>query len=344
MKIRKLNKKDTVAIITPGDNLPDKYSNQKVFIKEYLCYLGYKIVDLTNSQNTTYKKQAQFLNRAFQDQNIKAVFPLCGGLRSIHTAKYLDYNNISKNPKILCGYGSLSYLLNRIAFESDIVTFYGPHLNSVNPNSTKRESSYTTKNFWSMLGEEDFENPQSQQEQDNYLAKFQKDKNITIKNIFTSSEYEKKEHDSYFFHNKFAKDSNISGRTIVSTLHQLEELFNDITDIKNNYILILDFFDPQSINYLKTLTNIKKSRIFAKCNGLVITNITTHGDFNIDHYYKRTEILQIIEDINNLFENNLNIELLSLLVKNGMDSPEKLALHYILKDETSRVHTHNIFN
>lgn len=307
MKIRKLNKKDTVAIITPGDNLPGKYSNQKVFIKEYLDSLGYRTVDLTNSTKTTYKKQAQFLNRAFQDQNIKAIFPLCGGLRSIHTAKYLDYNNISKNPKIICGYGSLSYLLNRIAFESDIVTFYGPHLNSVNPNSTKRESDYTIKIFWSMLEEEDQENLPSQQKQEDYLAKFQKDKNIIIKNIFTSPAYQKKGHDSYFFHNKFAKDSNIYGRTMVSTLHQLEELFNDITRIKNNYILVLDFFDPQSVNYLKILENIKKSHIFAKCNGLVITNITTHGDFNRDHYYERTEVLQIIEDINNLFENNLNI-------------------------------------
>ena len=58
---------------------------------------------------------------------------------------------------------------------------------------------------------------------------------------------------------------------------------------------------------LKILTNIKKSHIFTKCNGLVITNITTHGDFNLDHYYERTEVLQIIEDLNNLFENNLNI-------------------------------------
>jgi muramoyltetrapeptide carboxypeptidase LdcA involved in peptidoglycan recycling len=307
MKIRKLKEKDTVAIITPGDTLPDKYSNQKIFIREYLNYLGYKIVDLTNPQKTTYQKQAQFLNRAFQDKNIKAVFPLCGGLRSIHTAKYLDYNSISKNPKIICGYGSLSYLLNRTAFESDIVTFYGPHLNSINPNSIKRESSYTIKNFWSMLREGYLENLQSQQKRDNYLAKFPQNKSIIIKNIFTSPEYERKEHDSYFFHNKFAKDSNISGRTMVSTLHQLEELFNDITNIKNNYILILDFFDLQSVNYLKILGDIKKSHIFAKCNGLVITNITTHGDFNLDHYYKRAEILQIIEDINNLFENNLNI-------------------------------------
>jgi muramoyltetrapeptide carboxypeptidase LdcA involved in peptidoglycan recycling len=307
MKIRKLRKKDTVAIITPGDNLPDKYSNQKVFIKEYLNYLGYKIVDLTTPQKTTYPQKAQFLNRAFQDKNIKAVFPLCGGLRSIHTAKYLDYNNISKNSKIICGYGSLSYLLNRIAFESDIVTFYGPHLNSVNPNSTKRESDYTIKSFWSMLEGKVFEKLPNQQKQEDYLAKFQKDNNIIIKNIFTSPAYQKKGHDSYFFHNKFAKDSHISGRTMVSTLHQLEELFNDVTRIKNNYILILDFFDPQSINYLKILTNIKKSHIFTKCNGLVITNITTHGDFNLDHYYERTEVLQIIEDLNNLFENNLNI-------------------------------------
>lgn len=43
-------------------------------------------------------------------------------------------------------------------------------------------------------------------------------------------------------------------------------------------------------------------------------------------------------------ENNLNIELLSQLIKNGMDNPKKLALHYILKDETSRVNTHIIFN
>lgn len=43
-------------------------------------------------------------------------------------------------------------------------------------------------------------------------------------------------------------------------------------------------------------------------------------------------------------ENNLNIELLSQLIKNGFNTPEKLALHYILKDETCRVKTHNVFS
>lgn len=52
----------------------------------------------------------------------------------------------------------------------------------------------------------------------------------------------------------------------------------------------------------------------------------------------------MIECYDQDLENNLNIELLSALIKNGMDSPAKLALHYILKDETSRVHTHNIYN
>ena len=43
-------------------------------------------------------------------------------------------------------------------------------------------------------------------------------------------------------------------------------------------------------------------------------------------------------------ENNLNIELLSQLIKYGFDSPEKLALYYILKDSTCRVDIHNKFN
>ncbi|MEV9615345.1 DEAD/DEAH box helicase [Aliarcobacter butzleri] len=42
-------------------------------------------------------------------------------------------------------------------------------------------------------------------------------------------------------------------------------------------------------------------------------------------------------------EINLNLELISLFIKYGVDSPEKLALHYIIKNNTTRVNTHLIF-
>lgn len=41
---------------------------------------------------------------------------------------------------------------------------------------------------------------------------------------------------------------------------------------------------------------------------------------------------------------NLHIELLPQMIRLGFDNPQKLALHYILKDETCRINTHSLYN
>lgn len=60
----------------------------------------------------------------------------------------------------------------------------------------------------------------------------------------------------------------------------------------------------------------------------------------LSQIYKR--YIQNLGD-NTEVETSLNLELISLLIKHGVDSPEKLALHYIMKNNTTRVNTHLVF-
>lgn len=121
------------------------------------------------------------------------------------------------------------------------------------------------------------------------------------------------------------------------TLEEKTNFFNSILlDLVNQWISGSPLMDIEAnIPSLRENTKCEKSRKFS----LKIIPELTYSIGILCQLYKNHRLELSNED----FENNLNIELLSLLVKNGMDSPEKLALHYILKDETSRVHTHNIF-
>lgn len=65
----------------------------------------------------------------------------------------------------------------------------------------------------------------------------------------------------------------------------------------------------------------------------------SHAAGVLSHIYK-------LDDLDNpvITENYFHLKLLNQLVRMGFDSPYKLALHHSLKEETCRVHTHNIFS
>ena len=74
--------------------------------------------------------RADDLNEAFADPDIDAVFALRGGWGASRILPMLDYDMISKNPKILLGYSDVTSLLNAIFAKSGLVTFHGPNVMS----------------------------------------------------------------------------------------------------------------------------------------------------------------------------------------------------------------------
>lgn len=70
------------------------------------------------------------LHEAFADSNVKAVLAVAGGVGAIQLLDGIDYNLISANPKILCGYSDIAYLANAIFARTGLATYYGPNFTS----------------------------------------------------------------------------------------------------------------------------------------------------------------------------------------------------------------------
>ncbi|MBS4196010.1 S66 peptidase family protein [Lederbergia citri] len=74
----------------------------------------------------TPEQRANELNSMFVNQNILAIFCLRGGYGSLHLLPLLDYETISKNPKLFVGYSDITAL--HIAFQQKchLPTIHGP--------------------------------------------------------------------------------------------------------------------------------------------------------------------------------------------------------------------------
>lgn len=70
------------------------------------------------------------LTNAFLDKSVKAIFTIIGGFNSNQILKFIDYDIIKQNPKILCGYSDITAVLDSIYAKTGLVTYYGPHFST----------------------------------------------------------------------------------------------------------------------------------------------------------------------------------------------------------------------
>lgn len=96
------------------------------------------------------KDRADDLNEAFADLNVKAILTAIGGFNSNQILKYIDFELIKNNPKILCGFSDITILLDSINSKTGLTTYYGPHFSSF---GMEKGFEYTFDYFKKMLME-----------------------------------------------------------------------------------------------------------------------------------------------------------------------------------------------
>lgn len=119
------------------------------------------------------------LHDAFTNTNIKAILTGIGGFLSNQLLKYIDYDLIKKNPKILCGFSDITALLNAIYAKTGLITFYGPHFSSL---GMKKGCEYTLEYFDKMFFEETGLTVKSSKEYSDDLWFIDQEKRTFLKN------------------------------------------------------------------------------------------------------------------------------------------------------------------
>ena len=149
----KLKKGDLIGVVAPaspiiGDNI-EEIQNAKKIIEN----LGYKVKFsenlFSNSQNysASAKEKAKDINEMFKNSNIKMIWCAKGGNNSNSTFEYLDFENIKRNPKIICGYSDISSLTNIITAKTGLVTFSSTNFKTVATDETDYSLKEVLKRF-----------------------------------------------------------------------------------------------------------------------------------------------------------------------------------------------------
>ena len=145
IKPKMLRKGDTIGFIAPS------YKPKRDPIErsaENLRKLGYKVkfsknlFSTTNDYAGSIEERAEDFNAMIADPEVKMVF-FGGGEVGNEILPFIDYENIKKNPKILCSYSDSTTVLNAVNKQTGLVTFYGS-----SPRFFENEPiEYTLTNF-----------------------------------------------------------------------------------------------------------------------------------------------------------------------------------------------------
>jgi len=259
---QKLQMGDEVRIIAPARSLGIISDNLREVADRRFRDLGLKISfgkhveEKDGDDSSGIKSRVEDLHEAFMDKNIKAIFTVIGGYNSNQLLKYIDWQLIKNNPKILCGYSDITILNNAIYAKTGLITYYGPHYSTF---GQEKNFDYTLNYCKKCLfSEEPFEVRPTENWSDDFWFKDQNNRTlIPNEGWLAVNEGE-------------ATGTILGGNLCTFGLLQETEYFPDLS----NSILFLEDDDlPKeysAVEFDRNLQSIIQQTGFEKVKGLVI--------------------------------------------------------------------------
>ena len=285
----KLKQGDEIRIIAPARSLSLLSEDLIKLAKENFEKQGFKITfsknckekDMYNSSSV--KSRVEDLHDAFSDKNVKAVFTVIGGFNSNQILKYLDYDLIKNNPKILCGYSDITALTNAITAKTELITYSGLHFSTW---GMKKEFEYNLEYFRKCLIEEDeFEVKPSKTWSDDPWYKDQGNRKLIDNEGFT------------IVNKGEAEGTILGGNLCTFNLLQGTEFMPDIS----NSILFLEDDDfagaDFDVEFDRNLQSLIHQPNFEKVKGIVIGRFQEGSKMNLE---KLKYIIESKEELKNL--------------------------------------------
>lgn len=130
LKPKRLRPGMTVALVTPASNVPE--DQDLLATMDLVRSLGFEAKAAPNLFSRTHYlagsdgERASDLNAMFADPDVDAIFCVRGGYGSGRLLRYLDYDVIAANPKVIMGYSDITAILNAIYLRTGLVGFHGP--------------------------------------------------------------------------------------------------------------------------------------------------------------------------------------------------------------------------
>ena len=133
---QKLKEGDEIRVISPARSLAIISQETREIALRRLREMGFKISfskyaeECDEFKSSSIEHRIEDIHEAFKDKKVKGILTAIGGFNSNQLLKYLDYDLIKANPKILCGYSDITALQNAIFRKVGLVTYSGPHFST----------------------------------------------------------------------------------------------------------------------------------------------------------------------------------------------------------------------
>ena len=128
----KLKAGDEVRVIAPSRSLSIISETNRKIANDRLTGLGLKLIfskhveEIDDFGSSSIESRIEDLHEAFADKNVKAVFTVIGGFNSNQLLKYIDWDLIKRNPKIICGFSDITALNDSFFAKTGLVTYSAP--------------------------------------------------------------------------------------------------------------------------------------------------------------------------------------------------------------------------
>jgi len=132
-KAERLEKGDTVGLITPGSAIDKKGLEKAVKNIEDLklkVKIGANVGAKKGFLAGTDEQRLNDLHAMFADDTVKAIWCIRGGYGCSRILPDLDFELIRNHPKLFIGYSDITALHQAIHVETGLVTFHGPGASS----------------------------------------------------------------------------------------------------------------------------------------------------------------------------------------------------------------------
>ncbi|HEO5320209.1 TPA: LD-carboxypeptidase [Streptococcus agalactiae] len=159
--MKKLTKGSHIRVLSPSSSIERLGGFEaNLLAKEVLEKLGFQVsfskhyLENDILYSASIASRVEDLHEAFADPSVDAILATIGGFNSNELLPYLDYDLISKNPKIICGYSDSTAFLNAIFAKAKIQTYMGPAYSSF---KMKEGQPYQTQTWLTAMTENHYE-------------------------------------------------------------------------------------------------------------------------------------------------------------------------------------------
>ena len=152
IKAKKLNKGDTVGVISPAS--ASFHRSDVLRAQEMLESMGFNVLlgDHVNETkgffSASEENRIEDFNNMFYNDRVDAVFVTQGGYGSAQILGDIDYDAIRANPKIFTGFSDITSIHLAIYKKAGVMTFHGPGMTRF---TSEDLTEYTRRQFFKAI-------------------------------------------------------------------------------------------------------------------------------------------------------------------------------------------------